>query len=384
MQIICIIASDNRIFTPSNTTKKNNKMKFKNNNSGAVYMTGREAVEALSLDGIITRPTSDKYNPSMILQRVIREGVISVITDTDTPTQATEPETDEAAQMIAQALRLIKPVQVQESITREQVMEMIREATPELKYKGLEITVNGRERVKIDGYIHPSFETLLTFTASKCNVWITGPAGSGKTSAVMQVAKAMELPFYSISVCTHSTKTDLFGYMGATGEYVPTDFYRAYSSGGIFLLDEADNGSPNIMNSMNQALSNGHCSFPCGMTEVHPDFYCLAAANTLGNGANIRYVGRQTQEKTLLDRFIFLHWPYDEAGEGALCGHDRIAKKVQELRHKAEKSGLNCVISPRASIAITKLMAMGVNEADATHAAIYAKLNDNDLNTLLR
>ena len=48
------------------------------------------------------------------------------------------------------------------------------------------------------------------------------------------VAKALGLAFYFISVGLQTSKSDLVGYMSATGAYVTTHLRQAYEFGGVF------------------------------------------------------------------------------------------------------------------------------------------------------
>jgi flagellar biosynthesis GTPase FlhF len=56
---------------------------------------------------------------------------------------------------------------------------------------------------KIEGKVHPKFETLLKVAGSRQangrhpNIMLVGPTGSGKTHAVEQLAKALGLEFYT-------------------------------------------------------------------------------------------------------------------------------------------------------------------------------------------
>jgi len=84
------------------------------------------------------------------------------------------------------------------------------------------------------------------------------------------VADALSLSFHAISVGSQTSKSDLAGYMTATGEYVRTQFREAYENGGLFLLDEADAGNSNVLILLNAALSNGKMAFPDGMVDAHP------------------------------------------------------------------------------------------------------------------
>ena len=168
------------------------------------------------------------------------------------------------------------------------------------------------------------------------------------------MADALSLSFHAISVGSQTSKSDLAGYMTATGEYVRTQFREAYENGGLFLLDEADAGNSNVLILLNAALSNGKMAFPDGMVDAHPDFRMVATANTYGNGASRQYVGRNQLDAATLDRFATLDWNIDDRIEAALAGTSEAGKKwlrvVRAVRTKVlDELELRVVISPRAT-----------------------------------
>ena len=125
---------------------------------------------------------------------------------------------------------------------------------------------------------------VLTLLANGENVYLYGPAGSGKNVMCEQLAKALGVPFYYQN--TIMTKFDVTGYKNATGEYEPTEFYKAWTGGGLYMLDEIDNAQAEGLVTLNAALANGYYSFPgVGLIKKHPDFRCIAAGNTNGEGA---------------------------------------------------------------------------------------------------
>lgn len=221
---------------------------------------------------------------------------------------------------------------------------------------------------------HKQFETLLrVLTCGIRNVWLVGTAGAGKTHASEDCAKAMGLPYGSISVCQQSTKADLLGFTDATGTYRSTHFRRIYEHGGVFLLDEIDNGNPNVLAVLNQALSNNQCAFADSdaMVPRHKDCYVLAGANTVGHGATAKYVGRNPIDAATIDRFVFIQWEVDEALEVALCGNKAWATRVQKVRKVAGELGLSVVVSPRASINGAKLLAGGFLQSDVESMVLF-------------
>lgn len=158
---------------------------------------------------------------------------------------------------------------------------------------------------------HPKFKPLLISLSAWLNVALVWPAGTGKTTAARQVAIKLWKEFYSISVGQQTGKHEFFGYQDAHGNYVTTLFRKAYEEGGIFLIDEFDAGNSNVLTSVNQALSNGHCPFPNGMVQKHKDFICIVAGNTYGIGGNGIYSGRNVIDGATLDRFVFIMWEQD-------------------------------------------------------------------------
>lgn len=255
------------------------------------------------------------------------------------------------------------------NIDENAVIDLIRKHAPVRETK---IQVNDMQPVTLPGQVHKDVAKLITLVKSlySCNmgVWLTGSAGSGKTTAAEQTAKALGKSFYFISVCSQTTKSDLFGYMNASGQYVRTVFRDAYEKGGLFLLDEADAGNANVLAALNSALANGQCAFPDGMVKKHADFFCLAAANTFGTGATQTYVGRNVIDAATLDRFVVLNWDIDEKLEQAISIHSEWTAAVQMSR--AQFAMERIIISPRASIAGGALLDAGIDLKDVIQMTV--------------
>jgi 23S rRNA pseudoU1915 N3-methylase RlmH len=230
---------------------------------------------------------------------------------------------------------------------------------------------------------HPMAETLLnalmvkTVDGHGLNVWIAGPAGSGKTFAVRQVAKTLDLEygFHGAMTMPH----ELVGFVDAGGTYHETVFVRLYRNGGVCLLDECDAGSSEALLTLNAALANGQMSLPTGqILDRHPDFRCVAAANTFGHGATAEYVGRAKIDAAFLDRFgVRLSWGYDEKLERTMCGNPDWATYVQAARRNAVSKGIKVMITPRASMSGAALIANGMSFEDAAEITFLSSLNDD-------
>ncbi|MCA7081854.1 AAA family ATPase, partial [Staphylococcus aureus] len=109
---------------------------------------------------------------------------------------------------------------------------------------------------------------------------LVGPAGSGKNVVLEQVAKDLGKDFYFTNAVTEEYK--LTGFIDASGTYQETQFYQAFTKGGIFFLDEMDASVPEALVILNAAIANRYFNFPNGKAQAHPDFTVVAAAYTTG------------------------------------------------------------------------------------------------------
>ena len=212
------------------------------------------------------------------------------------------------------------------------------------------------------GTQHRQFNKLVTKLAAGCNVYLAGPAGTGKTTGARSAATALskmwgrEVRFEFNGAIDSEHK--LLGFVDAQGRIVSRPFRKAFTEGGVYLFDEVDASLAGALLAFNAALANSHCDFPDGCFEKHPDFRCVAAANTWGFGATHDYVGRNKLDEAFRDRFVMLNWDTDEALERHIAltniEDENLGSKwityVQQCRAKAKTCGIRCVISPRASI----------------------------------
>lgn len=210
------------------------------------------------------------------------------------------------------------------------------------------VTDNGDNLVK--GVKHSQLPSLINMVGAGLNVMLTGSAGSGKTHASTQVAEALGVKFYSLSVGAQTSKSDIVGFIDAGGTYRTTPFRQAYEKGGVFVMDEIDAGNSNVLIQINSALSNGICSFPDKQVKAHKDFHFIATANTYGKGESMKYVGRNRLDAATLDRFTIIHWNIDEKVERAIAGNDTaIYKAIAAARSYCERSEIDAMITPRTT-----------------------------------
>lgn len=238
----------------------------------------------------------------------------------------------------------------------------------------------GDEAPKDTGLQHFEFERIYKTLSAGVPIALVGPAGSGKTTLVYNVAKSLDMPFSSESVSAQSTKFDFFGYKTATGEYQATLFRDAYENGGVYLLDEFDAGNPNVLAALNQATGNSIAPFPDKMVEKHKDFIIVMAGNTFGGGGTIDYVGRNKIDAATLDRFVFVYVAYDEEMERNLATNQEWCRRVQEYRAQVEYKKVRAIVSPRATFNGEKLLAAGIPQEQVEEMVIFKGMNADERN----
>lgn len=206
-------------------------------------------------------------------------------------------------------------------------------------------TVNGV--TKVEGVQHEKFDMVcqLVYNNLPCYLW--GPAGTGKTEMVRSVAKALGLEYYQAAKVTEVFT--LTGFVDANGQYVESDFYRAFTKGGVFLFDEMDASDEESLVAFNAAISQRCFSFPgIGMKEAHPDFRVVGAGNTGGTGATEEYTGRRSLDASTLNRFFYVEIDNDEGLERVCAnGDEKIVEFIHDLRQSAKAAGVTIVLSLR-------------------------------------
>ena len=233
------------------------------------------------------------------------------------------------------------------------------------------------------GLQHKCFPKLLKYVNAGMKIWVPGPAGSGKTTAAINVAEALGLSFYHIGAI--DTEYKLFGFRDANGNVARTAFREAYENGGVFLWDEVDASNPQALLAMNAAIENGSAAFPDGIIKMHKDFRLIASANTYGHGATHQYIGRNKIDDATLDRFVVIDWPYDEALERAIVQSNGIVDRVQAIRKAVAELSIKVIVSPRASMNIKRILEAGIDSIqEAETDALFKGLSEDQVMSIIR
>lgn len=164
-----------------------------------------------------------------------------------------------------------------------------------------------------------------------------GEKGTGKTTNAEHLAQALAhefgrpMPFGFASMTSGTSPGEFKGRITLEG-FLPSLFEDIYQNGGVFLFDELDAGDENLLTLLNSALANGYFVNQKGeVIHMSEHFIPVAAANTMGLGANGRYTGRNRLDAATLDRWAmgrmkvefdqhlaeFLYWSEVKAYEEA-------------------------------------------------------------------
>lgn len=198
---------------------------------------------------------------------------------------------------------------------------------------------------------HHMYRKGLHLLRGGLNLYLYGPAGTGKSTIAEDWAKGLKLPFGKISLTAGVTEAALTVRLlplGDSGRFVPvmSPFLCRFggyknvrgedgapvivpdeNEAGLFCFDEVDAMDPNCGIVLNSATGNGDIVVEqlgaAGMnTHIvkHPRALMVACANTVGTGMDLLYAGRQALDAAFLDRFYPLYIGYDSTLESRLIG----------------------------------------------------------------
>jgi hypothetical protein len=188
-----------------------------------------------------------------------------------------------------------------------------------------------------DEIFHNSYQKVKNTVLAGVIPMVVGPAGSGKSHAVEQIARDLGLDFYMANRIQNTF--ELVGFVDAAGKYVTTQFFEAFTKGGLFFFDEVDASSPEALVTINAAVAQKHMAFPghAGNIPMHKDFKAVVAGNTYGTGSTFQYTGRNKLDAATLDRFMVIDWDYDRELEKKKINDKQLLELCWSLRDVVNK-----------------------------------------------
>ena len=259
------------------------------------------------------------------------------------------------------------------AIDRDEVARIVRDVAA---FTRIEMVYEDRS-VQVEGVQHRCMPDLMRLLVQgHREVYLFGPPGSGKSHAAQVAAEAFQLPFAMTGKV--ESKYDLFGFTDAHGRPFKTAFRRCWEEGGVFLFDEMDRSDPSAVVALNGALANGYADFPDGPMKRHARCFIIGGGNTTMGGADRAFNTAQQQDQSVIDRFTFLQWSYDEAMERILSGEDQSdwVAFVQRVRRAADKLRVSLLATPRASMRGAKMLRDGWPREQVEAMALFKGLDE--------
>lgn len=267
------------------------------------------------------------------------------------------------------------------------VLSVVTDALAELKANKPVVL----EVKKLDGAVtkvengHYLLPRLIKLLASGFNLYLWGPAGSGKTTAAMWAAVALKWLSEIDTLDPTTFRSMVQGYMTPQGEPVHTTFTRCWTEGKVYVADETDNAPGHVQTLFNSALANGHAPLAWGNVARKEGFGFVGTGNTPGRPTR-EFPDRKPMSAAFADRLYFMHWPLDPAiecraaglaipampvVEPKTCSAKDWVTFVRKLRDWASVNMPTLMVTPRASLAGLQALQLGESPLDIAHGLIF-------------
>lgn len=298
--------------------------------------------------------------------------------DAHKPQPAGAIPTAQAADFTAAGAALAMLAQIKEEQVFNKVCAdldaFIFEKYGKLPQKEIVVKLPDGSKKSAGGIQHEKFETIIKYLTADVPVFMSGAAGTGKSSIAKNAAKALGLDFYFSGAVNDIYK--FTGFIDANGNYSKTQFYDFCVGGGVFFLDEMDASIPEVLVALNAAIANRYFDFPCGKVELNENCRFICAGNTYGNGADAQYTGRYQLDAATLDRFAVVEIDYsDKIFNAVTNGNKDLINFIRSLRKAAQNVGANLILSYRAAQNVTAMESVGLSTADCVKQCIAKGLS---------
>ena len=220
------------------------------------------------------------------------------------------------------------------------------------------------------------------------NVYLHGPAGTGKSYMVKRIAEAIGAGYWETGIV--NMKEELLGFTDAGGRYVTPECVKILKDGKegkkltIMLFDEFD-GMPNgVTLTWNNIFASRRFTTPEGTFNVHPSVRFVATGNTTMDGAD-EFYDRETVDKSVKTRWLFKAIDYDKKVEKKLADAD-VVEFLQGLRRAKDNCGLDLLVTYREFTALQwskAIIADGIMDKEsALESCVFKGLSEDDKDTL--
>ncbi len=254
----------------------------------------------------------------------------------------------------------------EEEQTQEQEQKVVEMEAPKKK--------SGYELPEVDENSHEALPAILhRVRLGFKNVYLCGPAGTGKSTLAEHLSNELGIDFGFLSLSAGISETHLFGRIvpqeDGSWSFQESNFIRVFRDGGVFLLDEIDAADANVMVAINAALANGKLSNPVNgeIYERHENTIIVCAANTWGTGPDAQYVGRNALDAATLDRFTGATFEVNYSAKVEMRiaqNHPSFLNWMRKTREAIATNYLQRIASTRMLIAGVRLLDAGFSEEE--------------------
>ena len=242
------------------------------------------------------------------------------------------------------------------------------------------------------GYYKPKiFDAVYACVKAGLQVFLSGPAGCGKSRLATEIAEVMKCSFFTMSMTGGMRYAQVFGGTQITDgktEWIPGELLQQIQQPGLVLIDEILSADPEVVLGLNGPLEKSVRAIqtPIGKIQVHDKCVFIAAANTVGRQVSRQYTGAQRHDDSLLDRFITFRMGYDQEVERFLVSNSGVSSEVSNymrgkltaLRMKIKEHNIPFDASTRRLLTSLTAYKAGLSMKDAFEKAFIESLSPSE------
>ena len=239
-------------------------------------------------------------------------------------------------------------------------------------------------------YITPAwFSDAVTVLGApgQLDLLLIGPAGTGKTRAGLELAKALGKPCTMFDFRADMRRGDVFfSQQIVDGEtvYALAPFLESVQRDEVTVINEPFSLDPERMLAFNGLFESGQRSIstPLGVIKRHEGNRIVLASNTAGRSESRLHKGPQAQDSSTLSRVVPMRIDVDpkvEKGMARLAGLSPkdgawVVAQVRALRTAVDRAQLCHEVTPRAITQIGALVGAGMGRERAANMVLLGAL----------
>jgi cobaltochelatase CobS len=273
-----------------------------------------------------------------LLEPIYKDTALQLIEDKIKSDQVINEVAKQGSKLILDALNNeLSDLPIKEQKSFIDAIRQILEKKILKSQNGINTELNQPEKLGDKEIFHNTYQKVKNTILAGVIPMVVGPAGSGKSHAMQQIARDLGLNYYMANRIQNTF--ELVGFVDAAGKYVTTQFFEAFTKGGLFFFDEVDASSPEALVTINAAVAQGHMAFPGHSKNepMHKNFKAVVAGNTYGTGSTLQYTGRNKLDAATLDRFMVIDWDYDRNLEKQKVNDQHLLEICWTLRDIVKK-----------------------------------------------